>query len=254
MKDCLVAFGSNLGESLRILEQAGERVKAIPGVENFQCSSPLQTKQVGGPVGQNDFLNACLRFDCSLTAQELFTELIEIEAELGRTRNERWGSRKIDLDLLLFGDDCVEQADPSILIPHPRMSFRRFVLEPAMEIASDMVVPNSKLNIEQLLERLETAPKAVFFSQSSEGRFECAAKSTQSVCDEMDWRFEEILSLDAAIERQHDVRLFVFVGHDDRPFVSQADRFPGPTLRLTDASAAATKVEVEAAIQAMERL
>ena len=89
----------------------------------------------------------------------MLERLRQIENELGRVRDRRWGPRTVDLDLLLFDDLIVERAD--LICPHPRMSFRRFVLEPSVEIAAEMLHPAIGLTVGELLERLNDRPRLV---------------------------------------------------------------------------------------------
>jgi 2-amino-4-hydroxy-6-hydroxymethyldihydropteridine diphosphokinase len=118
-------------------------------------SRPYQTKPVGGPPGQDDFLNAALRINTTLSPQQLLKLLQDVEAELGRERVERWSQRTIDLDLLLY-DSLILNHD-NLQIPHPHMSFRRFVLEPAAEIAGTLIHPQNGWTIQQLLNHLESS-------------------------------------------------------------------------------------------------
>ena len=157
MSDCLISLGSNLGHSAELLQQAIDRLRALPRIELLAVSSPLETPPIGGPPGQLPFLNAAARLETSLSPSALLATLQQIEQELGRQREVRWGSRTIDLDLLLYGDVVLES--PELTVPHPRMAWRRFVLEPAAEIAGDMRHPLLGWTVRRLLDHLHTAPK-----------------------------------------------------------------------------------------------
>ena len=111
---------------------------------------------MGGPGGQPAYLNAAAVLQTSLSPQALLAELQKAEADLGRQRSEHWGPRTIDLDLLLY--DNLTLADPDLVIPHPRMAWRRFVLEPAAEVAPEMLHPGTGWTIARLLEHLNQTP------------------------------------------------------------------------------------------------
>ena len=150
--DCLVAFGSNEGDSVAVFEQTLEQLQQCSEIFVKASSQPVRTKPVGGPEDQSLYLNAAVRIETSLDAIEFHKRLVKIESDMGRERRERWGSRKIDLDLLIYAQLALKT--DSLTIPHPRMSFRRFVLEPASEIAGDMVHVTSAQTINQLLKIL----------------------------------------------------------------------------------------------------
>lgn len=159
MATCLVALGSNIGDGVAQLECATQRLDEHPSITVVRRSKWFHTKPVGGPPDQDDFVNAAIRVQTSLSPEQLFLILREVETNLGRQRRERWAARSVDLDLLLF-DDLVLKT-PQLEIPHPRLTFRRFVLEPAAEVASDMLHPVVGWTIGQLLDHLNQAPDYV---------------------------------------------------------------------------------------------
>jgi len=146
-----LGLGSNLGDRRGFIEKAASMIADVEGVEWKGLSSLLETAPVGGPP-QGDYLNAAGELATSLSCRELFEELQGIETELGRVRMVLNGPRTIDLDILLFGDSVIEEGD--LLVPHPRMCERSFVLEPLCEIAPGAVHPCEGKTIAQLLERL----------------------------------------------------------------------------------------------------
>lgn len=140
MPTCHIGLGSNLGDRTKNLNAAVELVSRLPGTRLGKVSRFIETMPVGGPGGQGPFLNAAAELETELSPHVLLTCLHQIEQQLGRARGERWGPRPIDLDVLLCGDQRVES--PELTVPHPSMHFRRFVLEPLVEIAPDVRHPD----------------------------------------------------------------------------------------------------------------
>ena len=159
MHDCLIAFGSNLGDVRDTYQQSLCLLTDTEGIQDLQAGIPVRTEPVGGSKGQAQFLNAAIRFQTSLSAEDLHQRMTAIEQELGRVRGQRWQARKIDLDLLLY-DDLVTDSS-QLVIPHPRMTFRRFVLEPAKDIAGDMMHPISRMTIDQLIQHLDRTSRLI---------------------------------------------------------------------------------------------
>ncbi len=155
MSRCLVALGSNLGDRAALVHRAIERIGAQPSVQALVASSLVETRPVGGAPGQHNFLNAAAVFETSLSPEALHAKLQQIEHDLGRQRPERWSARTIDLDLLLYGDRVIDTIH--LVVPHPRMAFRRFVIEPAAEITPDMVHPTIGWSLSRLREHLQAA-------------------------------------------------------------------------------------------------
>jgi len=122
------------------------------GVRVAQTSQIRETSPLGGPSGQGDFLNAVTCVSTSLGAVELLDVLQAVEDRFGRLRRERWGPRTLDLDLLLYDDAVIETE--RLVVPHPRMHERRFVLEPLCDIAPEAIHPVLCLTARELLERL----------------------------------------------------------------------------------------------------
>jgi 2-amino-4-hydroxy-6-hydroxymethyldihydropteridine diphosphokinase len=156
MSLCLIGLGSNLGDRQQLLEMALGRLQRHSEIEFKGKSGYRETLPAGGPPCQSPYLNAAAVIETSLPPKALLTELQTVENELGRQRKEHWGSRTVDLDLLLYGRQTL--AEPDLVIPHPRMAWRRFVLEPAAEVAPDMVHPSTGWTISRLLARLNETP------------------------------------------------------------------------------------------------
>src|SRR5690606_5317956 len=131
------------------------------------------TAPVGGPEGQDDFLNAAARLTTTLPVEELHRRLIEIEQQQGRVRIERWGARKLDLDLLLYDDRVIQSR--TLTVPHPRMSFRKFVLAPALEVAPDMRHPRLQCELADLYHTLTTAGPLVELAAAGDSLVETMA-------------------------------------------------------------------------------
>jgi pantoate--beta-alanine ligase len=149
---CLLAFGSNLGDRVANLEAAADALRRHPAIAVHRVSSFYETAPVGGPPGQGSFFNAAAMIETLLAPGELMFALLNIEKKLGRKRDQRWGPRTIDLDLLLYGDQTIEASQ--LTVPHPEMHKRRFVLEPAAEIAGQWRHPVLDKNLEQLRDAL----------------------------------------------------------------------------------------------------
>ena len=138
MTRAYVGLGANVGPREVTTLRAVELLAAADGVSVVAVSQLRETEPVG-VVDQPAFLNAAVAVDTSLDARALLDVLLAIERELGRVRTERWGPRTIDLDLLVFGDETIDE--PGLRVPHPRLGERRFALEPLAELAPDLVVP-----------------------------------------------------------------------------------------------------------------
>ena len=137
-----IGLGSNLGDRLAYLRAALKALSGHPEVSidfDSDVASLYETSSVGGPVGQCAFLNSVVRVATQLAPINLLDVLLAIEDAIGRRREAHWGPRCIDLDLLLYGD-VVLHSD-RLILPHPRLHQRRFVLEPLRELAGQLVHP-----------------------------------------------------------------------------------------------------------------
>jgi 2-amino-4-hydroxy-6-hydroxymethyldihydropteridine diphosphokinase len=180
MSFCLVALGSNLGDRAALIESALARLGSEPGIRALILSSLHETQPVGGASGQQPFLNAVAAFDADLSPLALLALLQRIEHELGRQRSERWGARTIDLDLLLYGDQEIDT--PELIVPHPRMAFRRFVVQPAAEVAPQLVHPTIGWSMTRLLEHLDAAiPYVALLGMPGSGKTRLATSVAAAV-------------------------------------------------------------------------
>ena len=162
MARCLISFGANLGVPAVTIGQAVQQIRQLLGarLQSLELSRLVRTPAVGGPSGQPPFVNAVAALhvsDCN--AWDLWHIVREVEHALGRVRQERWEARRIDLDVLLFDDQRIWT--PQFKLPHPRMVMRRFILQPALDVASDWIEPVSGWTIRQLAEALTDAPASL---------------------------------------------------------------------------------------------
>ena len=155
-----LALGSNLGDKEANLRRALELVQQR-GVEVVKTSSFICTEPYG-VTDQPQFLNGVCEVRTSLEPLELLRTLLEIEQEMGRVRLRHWGERNIDLDLLLYEDVVMDT--PELILPHPDMQNRDFVLLPLAEIAPELVHPILQKSIEEL-SNLYISKRAVIFSK-----------------------------------------------------------------------------------------
>jgi 2-amino-4-hydroxy-6-hydroxymethyldihydropteridine diphosphokinase len=138
-KTAYISLGSNMDDRRAYLERALQALQEHPGITVTRVSSFIETDPVGGPPGQERYLNAAAVLETDLAPRALMQSLLEIELRLGRMRRERYGPRTIDLDLLLYENFACHEAD--LIVPHPRISERMFVLGPLAEIAPEVVHP-----------------------------------------------------------------------------------------------------------------
>jgi 2-amino-4-hydroxy-6-hydroxymethyldihydropteridine diphosphokinase len=152
-----LGLGSNLGDREANLRTSLEELERRGGVEVVRESSIYETEPVG-MTEQPPFLNAVVEVETELAPRELLHLALDVERRIGRTREVRWGPRKIDIDILTF--DQVTLDEPGLIVPHPRLTQRRFVLEPLLEIAPDAVLPDGTV-LRAVLDSIPEVPRVV---------------------------------------------------------------------------------------------
>ncbi len=152
----VIALGGNLGDVRATGEAALAQLNDTPGLEVQRTSRWYSTEPVGC---DGRFLNAAALLQSELPPTQLLRRLLEIETEHGRVRTGHWTPRPLDLDLILFGQWQV--ADPRLKLPHPAAWCRRFVLDPACEVAGELVHPDFSMTLDQLRDRLLAQPLVV---------------------------------------------------------------------------------------------
>ncbi len=138
---CYLGLGSNLGDRSANLAEALRRLAEQPQIEVVRTSSVYESDPVG-PQGQPDFLNQVAHVQVTCSARALLAIIRRIESEMGRVRTRCWGPRAIDLDILLYGDEVIDE--PDLTVPHPQMLARQFVLVPLAEIAPELVLADGR--------------------------------------------------------------------------------------------------------------
>jgi 2-amino-4-hydroxy-6-hydroxymethyldihydropteridine diphosphokinase len=154
-----IAIGSNLGRKAFNCREAIERMGLIPGFRIVAESGLFRTE----PIGVHDqdwYVNGVVSVETDLLPRPLLETLLAVEAAMGRERKEKWAARLIDLDILLYGQDVVDEAD--LKIPHPLMHLRRFVMVPMNRLAPQLVHPILRRTMAELLAGLPEEGQAVF--------------------------------------------------------------------------------------------
>ncbi len=149
MATIILSTGSNLGDRRAVLAAASQSISRFIGP--VLCASGLYETAAWGLTDQPSFLNQALKVDTLLSPEAVLEKITEIEQHLGRIRDQKWGPRLIDIDLLYYGSVIIHEEN--LVVPHPEIPQRRFVLEPLMDIAPDWIHPELNLSTRELLEQ-----------------------------------------------------------------------------------------------------
>jgi 2-amino-4-hydroxy-6-hydroxymethyldihydropteridine diphosphokinase len=160
---CYLGLGSNLDQPLAQLSAALTRIDKHPAMTLMASSRYYGSKAIG-PGEQPDFVNAVVKIETALSSLQLLNDVQAIENLQGRKRNVRWGPRTLDIDILLYAEQVVDE--PRLQIPHPRIAQRAFVLAPLQEIAPGLTLPNGT-SLPRLLDYVSTDD--VWLLQSQDG-------------------------------------------------------------------------------------
>lgn len=155
VSQCVISFGSNLGERREVIAAAAKRIAQSDLVlagDQLQTSRLFETPPIGGPGGQDPFLNAIGVFQTTAPARAVLDQLQELENVLGRERRRRWDARSIDLDVVLHGN--LVGGASGLVVPHPRYTARQFVLRPACDVASHFRDPRFGWTLQALSDHL----------------------------------------------------------------------------------------------------
>jgi len=132
MVNCYLGIGSNLGDRRRYINSAIKKLKDLKNTRIIKASRLYETEAFGGPPGQRKFLNAVLKIKTAIPPPELLKKIKEIERLLGRRKSRRWGPRRIDLDILFYGERFIDSK--GLKVPHPGVFRRAFVMRPLMDV------------------------------------------------------------------------------------------------------------------------
>lgn len=151
MFDTYILLGSNLGNSKKYISDAILEIENNIGF--IKSKSSLYQTAAWGKIDQPNFLNQVVQVITKLNPEELLNSILSIEKKLGRERQEKWGSRIIDIDILFYNNQVINK--PDLVIPHPYLHVRKFTLMPLNEVAPDLIHPELSKSVSQLLHDLD---------------------------------------------------------------------------------------------------
>ncbi len=157
-KTAFIGVGSNLGEKLKNCLKAIEMLDRIPDCRVLDRSDFYQTAPMG-VEGHDWYINAVVSLEANISSNQLLESILAIEKEMGRERKKKWDPRLIDLDILLFGSDVLN--DANLTVPHPLMHLRKFVLVPMCQLAPSLLHPTLDVTMAELLDNLSEEDQPV---------------------------------------------------------------------------------------------
>jgi 2-amino-4-hydroxy-6-hydroxymethyldihydropteridine diphosphokinase len=160
-----IGIGSNLGDKQGNCRRAIETLGSDPRNRLVRCS-PLYCTEPVGKTDQDWFVNGVVSLETSMGPRELLEFLLSVEKKMGRIREEKWGPRTIDLDILFYQDQTLHDND--LHIPHPSLHERRFVLIPLKDVAADLVHPELGKTVSSMLAELDTEERVTPLEEGSE--------------------------------------------------------------------------------------
>jgi len=146
MINVFLLLGSNLGDRQGYLQKAIDLIETELG--SVAKKSSIYETEAWGKTDEPNYLNQVVQVNTTLSARQVLENILQIETKMGRVREEKWGSRIIDIDILFYGPDIINE--PGLIVPHPELHNRRFTLEPLSEIVPDLEHPILKKSIFQL--------------------------------------------------------------------------------------------------------
>ena len=167
MISCYVGLGSNIEEPRQQIVKAISELRSLAS-SRLLCTSSLYLSKPLGPQDQPDFVNAVVELETTLSALDLLSRLQNIESQHKRVRKERWGPRTLDLDLLLYGEEKIE--DERLKVPHPEILNRNFVLIPLYEIAPELTIAGMG-KIEDLVKRVDQSGLVIISANECHHKF-----------------------------------------------------------------------------------
>ena len=157
-----LGLGSNLGDRLANLKEAVALLDATDGIEVTRSSRVYESDPIGGPEDQPAFLNAVVEIDAASDPRAVLAACLDVERHMGRVRDQPWGPRNIDVDVLTFGREQIDEGD--LTVPHPRMHERLFVLAPLLELDADPPLPGGRHALTLSLDRVDVSSVRPFAS------------------------------------------------------------------------------------------
>lgn len=158
MKTAYIGIGSNMGDPSRNCFDAIERIRGLDECRIISVSGLYLTEPVGVET-QDWYVNGVVSISIAMSVHDLLKSLLQIEADMGRVRIVKWGPRIIDLDILLLGQDVIDET--AIKIPHPMMHLRKFVMAPMAELAPEVVHPVLGKTMTELLTEIEGSSQVI---------------------------------------------------------------------------------------------